>query len=125
MIPLSAWSVGVVIPAQNEEMTIESCIRSVQGSLAKAGVANHWIVVAADACTDRTAARARRVLGSAGDVLEVDFKSAGAARREGAARVLQHWKCLDPARIWLANTDADTSVNADWIAVQLGFANQG
>jgi cellulose synthase/poly-beta-1,6-N-acetylglucosamine synthase-like glycosyltransferase len=118
------WSVGVVIPAQNEEATIECCIRSVLSSLAKAGVA-HWIVVVADDCTDRTVERARGALGQAGEVAEVRLRSAGAARREGAARALQHWKKLDPTQIWLANTDADTHVNDDWIEVQLAFADQG
>jgi cellulose synthase/poly-beta-1,6-N-acetylglucosamine synthase-like glycosyltransferase len=118
------WSVSVVIPAQNEESTVEYCIRSVLSALAKAGV-DHWIVLVADDCTDRTVERARRALGSSGEVAEVSFRSAGAARREGAARALLHWKNLDPSRIWLANTDADTYVNDDWIAVQLAFADEG
>lgn len=124
MPPKTAWSVGVVIPAQNEETTIESCIRSVLGSLARARV-NHWVVVVADSCTDSTATRARRALGSAGEVMEVSLGSAGAARRQGVARVLRHWQSLDPSRVWLANTDADTRVSDDWIAVQLGFADEG
>jgi cellulose synthase/poly-beta-1,6-N-acetylglucosamine synthase-like glycosyltransferase len=118
------WSVGVVIPAQNEETTVDCCIRSVLRALAKAGV-EHWVVVVADDCTDRTVERARRALGSAGEVAEVSLRSAGAARREGAARALRHWKTLEPSQIWLANTDADTYVNEDWIAVQLGFADKG
>jgi cellulose synthase/poly-beta-1,6-N-acetylglucosamine synthase-like glycosyltransferase len=118
------WSVGVVIPAQNEETTIDCCICSVLGALAKAGV-DHWVVVVADDCTDRTVERARRALGSTGEVAEVSLRSAGAARREGAARVLRHWRTLNPSQIWLANTDADTYVNDDWIAVQLGFADEG
>jgi cellulose synthase/poly-beta-1,6-N-acetylglucosamine synthase-like glycosyltransferase len=118
------WSVGVVIPAQNEEATVEYCIHSVLRSLIHAGV-NYWIVVVADQCTDRTVERARRALGSAGEVIEVGLKSAGAARREGAARILKHWKHLNPTQIWLANTDADTYVGDDWIAVQLSFADEG
>lgn len=122
--PKRQWSVGVVIPAQNEEATIECCIRSVLGALAKAGV-DHWIVVVADDCTDRTVERARRILGGAGEVAEVRLRSAGAARREGAVRALRHWEKLDPSQVWLANTDADSYVNDDWIAVQLGFADEG
>ena len=118
------WSVAVVIPAQNEQTTIERCIRSVLVALAKAGV-GHWVVVVADDCTDETVERARSALGSAGEVVEVNVQSAGAARREGVSRALRHWKNLDQSRIWLANTDADTCVNDDWIAVQLVFADQG
>jgi cellulose synthase/poly-beta-1,6-N-acetylglucosamine synthase-like glycosyltransferase len=118
------WSVGVVIPAQNEQTTIESCIASVLTSLAGAGV-DQWVVVVADHCADRTVERARGALGSAGEVIEVSAGSAGAARRAGVARVLEHWANRDPSHIWLANTDADTQVSDDWIAVQLGFADQG
>jgi cellulose synthase/poly-beta-1,6-N-acetylglucosamine synthase-like glycosyltransferase len=121
----TAWSVAVVIPAQNEEATIEGCILSVLRSLAQAGIENYWIVLVADHCTDLTVARARSALGVHGEVAEVSVKSAGAARREGAARVLRHWRNVEPARIWLANTDADTHVSENWIAVQLGFADQG
>jgi glycosyltransferase involved in cell wall biosynthesis len=118
------WSVGVVIPARNEETTIGPCIGSVVKSLARAGV-DHWVVVVADLCADRTVERARRALGIVGEVIEVSAGSAGAARRAGVARVLKHWGNRDPSHIWLANTDADTHVSDDWIAVQLGFADDG
>jgi glycosyltransferase involved in cell wall biosynthesis len=118
------WSVGVVIPAQNEETTIEACLGSVLRSLARVGM-QHWVVVVADQCTDGTVGLARRALGNAGEVIEVGVRSAGAARRHGVARVLEHWASLDPSRIWLANTDADTHVSDDWIEVQLGFADEG
>lgn len=120
----STWRVGVVIPAQNEEATIEACIASVLRALASAP-ADSWIVVVADQCTDRTAERARHTLKGAGEVIEVAVSSAGASRRQGVARVLEHWKSIDPSRIWLANTDADTLVSDDWIAVQLGLADDG
>ena len=45
--PNTRWSGGVVIPAKNEEATIEPCIRSVLGSLARVGV-DHWVVVVAE-----------------------------------------------------------------------------
>jgi cellulose synthase/poly-beta-1,6-N-acetylglucosamine synthase-like glycosyltransferase len=118
------WSVGVIIPAQNEETTIESCISTVVKSLANARVES-WVVVVADYCSDQTVDRARLALGTVGEVLEVAVKSAGAARRAGVARVLAHWKFKDPSQIWLANTDADTRVSDDWIAVQLGFGDEG
>ena len=120
-----SWSIGVVVPAQNEETTIEPCIHSVLRSLARAGVEKHWIAVVADQCSDRTVERARRALGRHGEVVEVDVKSAGAARREGAARVLRHFRGVDSSHIWMANTDADTQVSENWIAVQLGFADEG
>jgi cellulose synthase/poly-beta-1,6-N-acetylglucosamine synthase-like glycosyltransferase len=119
------WSVGVIIPAQNEELTTEKCIETVLDSLAQANVGNSWLVVVADGCTDRTVDLARRALGLRGEVLEIHARSAGAARRAGAARVLQHFIGVDPSNIWLANTDADTRATADWITVQLSLADAG
>jgi glycosyltransferase involved in cell wall biosynthesis len=122
--PPTKWSVGVVIPARNEETTIEACIVSVVKALAIVGV-DHWVVVVADLCDDRTIERARRALGDAGGVIEVSAGSAGAARRAGVAEVLKHWGNRNPSHIWLANTDADTQVGDDWVAVQLRLADEG
>jgi hypothetical protein len=72
------WSVGVVIPAQNEETTIEACIASVVQALAQERT-DHWVVVVADLCNDRTVERARRALGRHGEVIEVR----GQVRRDG------------------------------------------
>ncbi len=122
---------GVVVPAQNEESTIGKCIESILASLAVAGVRNAWLVVVADTCTDRTVEVARRALeprgasGPCGEVIEIGARSAGAARRAGAARVLDHFIDVDPAQLWLANTDADTHVTANWINVQLSLADSG
>ena len=41
------------------------------------------------------------------------------ARRAGARALLSLWPDEDPARIWLATTDADSRVPGDWLAVQL------
>lgn len=120
------WSIGVVIPARNEEATIEACIRSVL----VAGRHHQrrdalWIVVVADSCSDRTASLARSAIGSCGQVIEARVRSAGAARRLGAQAVIERFRHIDPGSLWLANTDADTSVCPDWIDVHLRLADQG
>jgi cellulose synthase/poly-beta-1,6-N-acetylglucosamine synthase-like glycosyltransferase len=119
------WSVGVIIPACNEEDTIEACIGSVLEALETARIPKYWIVVVADDCNDRTVERARRAMGDAGEVVVVTLKSAGAARRVGVAHVLLHMTDIDPSCLWLANTDADTTVDPDWIRVQLMLADDG
>jgi cellulose synthase/poly-beta-1,6-N-acetylglucosamine synthase-like glycosyltransferase len=121
-----AWCIGVVVPARNEEASIEACIDSVL----LAGAAHRrrgalWIVVVADSCSDETAARARRALGDCGQVIETDVASAGAARRLGAAAVIERYRHVDASCLWLANTDADSCVCPDWIDVHLRLADQG
>jgi cellulose synthase/poly-beta-1,6-N-acetylglucosamine synthase-like glycosyltransferase len=118
------WSIGIVVPAQNEEASIEACIASIRQSCLDAE-GDYWIVIVADSCTDLTASRAARALGAFGEVVECEVRSAGSARRAGVEAVLAHFRHRHPARIWLANTDADTVVPRDWITTQLKLADLG
>jgi cellulose synthase/poly-beta-1,6-N-acetylglucosamine synthase-like glycosyltransferase len=119
-----AWWVGVVVPAQNEEMTIARCIESVIAShRACGGRTRLWMVVVADTCSDETVARARRALGDHGEVLECAPGSPGTARRLGVAAVMEHFRDVAPGRVWLANTDADTHVPVDWLQHHLDHAD--
>jgi glycosyltransferase involved in cell wall biosynthesis len=126
MTPASGWCVGIVVPARNEEETIAACIESIRRACAAAHDAvESWIVVVSDHSSDRSAARARSALGPYGEVIECDVRSAGAARRLGCEAALAHFHAVPRERLWLANTDADTFVTADWLSVQLTAAEQG
>lgn len=123
--------VAVIIPAHNEGAVIARCVSSVRRALAHPALdrLDRWVVVVADRCADDTAERARRVLELAseptGALLHVDFHSAGRARAAGVAAALDRWRTSDPATVWLANTDADTSVSDAWLARQLEAAREG
>jgi cellulose synthase/poly-beta-1,6-N-acetylglucosamine synthase-like glycosyltransferase len=120
------WSVGVVIPAQNEQSTIVGCIDSILESHRHCEYGeNLWIVVVADACTDRSADLARSALGDFGQVIECNVRSPGTARRLGAEAVLHRHAQHPHDRLWLANTDADTLVPVDWLSRHLDFARDG
>ncbi len=119
------WSVGVVVPAQNEEDTIEACLDSILASCRQATIREYRITVVADSCTDLTAERARRALGEAGEVIDCRARSAGAARRAGVEAILRYFEDRARTQIWLANTDADTTVPTDWLSLQLKLADTG
>lgn len=124
------WSVAVVIPAHNEQATIAACLSTVLAACREiASRADTWVVVVADSCTDDTALIARRTLGHQGEVLECAHRSSGTARQLGTAASLARFQGLatqtDPRRVWIANTDADTFVPADWLRVHLQFADEG
>jgi cellulose synthase/poly-beta-1,6-N-acetylglucosamine synthase-like glycosyltransferase len=118
------WSVGVVIPAQNEEISIERCIQSVARACDKSPrCGRRWIVVVADSCTDFTVSAARLSLQGRGEVIECAAGSPGTARRLGVTAVMHHFRGEDPQRLWLANTDGDTHVPLNWIQTHLQYAD--
>lgn len=108
--------VGVVIPARNEQELIARCLDSVMDARARAGVPV-TVVVVADACTDETAEVAERY----SDVMVLRITDGSV----GAARILGSGVALDRGCTWLAHTDADSVVPANWITEQLMLADAG
>lgn len=112
--------VVVAIPARNEAERLPAALDAVHAASGMSPVPV-LVVVAADACTDDTAAVAEAhgalvVVSKAGRV--------GAARGAAIAAALERLD-VDPARIWIANTDADSAVPVDWLTVHLEFAERG
>lgn len=113
---------GVIVPAHDEQDLLPACLASLRrAERALRGTPVH-LVVAADACRDRTAQVARR---GGASVIRLSARSAGAARAAGAREILRRAGQLDPADVWLATTDADTLVPASWLRKQLRYASQG
>ncbi|QOQ77419.1 glycosyltransferase [Pseudomonas poae] len=106
--------IGIVIPAHNEERHISACLASIQRAIAHPALAHQQVqlLVVLDACSDETATRVS-AMGVA--TLEVSVRNVGKARALGAERL------LEVGAQWLAFTDADTVVPADWLVRQIGF----
>ncbi|MEJ1963287.1 MAG: glycosyltransferase [Gammaproteobacteria bacterium] len=119
------WSVGAVVPARNEQARVQRCLDSVLAAAEASGAREVLIVLVADRCTDRTAALGRQILGNRGRVLECEAGAPGTARRLGAEVILDALHKVPRSRLWLANTDADSYVPADWIRRQLRMAGEG
>jgi glycosyltransferase involved in cell wall biosynthesis len=110
--------VAVIVPAHDEQDLLPACLASLAVAQAAAGI-DSTVLVVLDACSDATgdiaaAAGARTVSLSARNV--------GAARRAGVAAALAAYGTTG---YWLASTDADSRVPADWLARQLGYARAG
>lgn len=129
--------VAVVIPARDEVTTIVRTLDAVRVARTRlhAGISSSCVVVA-DGCLDHTADVARgwaerhRSSSSIADscvVIECGEHSAGAARRIGTAEAIDRAgrDGAQPHTLWLAHTDADTLVGADWLTAQLELANRG
>lgn len=121
-----SWTVAVIVPASNEFETVRACIESIVSSLdADSRVAASWIILVADSCDDGTVAVARAALGRRGEVVECSVASVGSARRVGCERAIGHFARAELRDIWIANTDADSTVAVDWVSWQLDWAEQG
>lgn len=108
------------MPAHNEQRLLPACLAGLRAAArhpALRQVRVH-IVPVLDACTDDSGEVAR-------GALEVAARNVGIARAAGFAAVLQREAGRDPTSIWLATTDADSAVPADWLAEQLRLAALG
>lgn len=106
--------IGVVIPVHNEAVLLGDCLQAVrQAALDPLLDAEPVeIVVALDACTDRSAAIAIR---HEAQIVPLNARCVGAARALGASLA------LDYGARWVAFTDADTIVPPNWLSAQLGL----
>lgn len=114
-------AVAVVVPAHNEEDRIAACLRSLHEAAAQAAPMPIVMVVAADACTDATATLAIR---GGAHVVKTRSRSVGAARAAGIDHALELLADAGP-EVWLAMTDADTTVPAAWLTHQATWARRG
>lgn len=116
-------AIGVGVPARDEEATIAACLASLAVAARQVRVPV-VVVVVADGCTDATAARAAD--GADGADLVVATGPSGAGRARALALDTALALTGAPAEhVWLATTDADTTVSPGWLATQLRWARRG
>lgn len=103
--------IGVVVPAHDEAAHIGSCLAAI-GQAARCPALRGEsvvVVVAADRCRDRTV----EIAETCGvHVVVADGGNVGSARAAGMRAVIA------AGADWLATTDADSTVPADWLSAQ-------
>lgn len=111
----------VVIPARDEEALIGLCLESVLVARSAVDLPVQ-VVVVADGCLDATADIARSFDGVR--VIEIDSSNVGRAREVGACSALSTVRhSID--MVWMANTDADSTVPVNWLREQVRLADSG
>ena len=113
-------AVGIVVPAHDEQQLLPACLASLRVAArhpALRRVQVHVIPVL-DACSDDSGAVAP-------GGLEVQARNVGVARTAGFAAALAREAGRAAEQLWLATTDADSTVPADWLAEQLRLAALG
>lgn len=120
-------ALAVVIPARDEELLLPACLDSVTGAMMALESAHPGlecrVFVVLDSCLDASA----EVVARRADVTAVAVQagSVGAARAAGVEAAATWAATLAPGRLWVANTDADSTVPLDWLVNQVGFASEG
>ena len=119
--------VHVVVPANDEEELLPRTLSTLDAAVAELRRARPAIAVdvtlVLDACTDGSRDVARRHA----DVrlVEVGCRNVGAARAQGVASATDWVPATERGRHWVANTDADCAVPADWLVRQAILADAG
>lgn len=120
--------IEVVIPARNEQDNIADCLYSVGAAMQRLRRQRHHITcgttVVLDSCTDDTAAIAES-FNACGVV--TDTGCVGAARHSGATDTIARARRAGIAdrELWLANTDADSTVSDTWLLSQVLLSDSG
>jgi hypothetical protein len=113
-------AIGVVVPAHDERELLPAALAALRAAArhpALRGLPVH-VVPVLDACTDDTGAVAP-------GAVEVAAGNVGLARAAGFAEVLRREAGRPGGELWLATTDADSRVPADWLAEQVALAAAG
>ncbi|MGF4043556.1 glycosyltransferase family 2 protein [Paenarthrobacter nitroguajacolicus] len=124
-------SVGVVMPAHNEEQHIGKALLALK-TAADALERQHRameakIVVVLDNCCDRSAEITAAHVSNDPRfrVVNVKLRSTGASRDLGFRTALECLPANGPEGIWLATTDADSTVPQHWLTRQVELASAG
>lgn len=115
----------VVVPARNEQERLPRCLRALQdavGQLLQQRPLVVRVVVVLDRCTDGTHGIAAGWPGV--DVVVSGHGRVGAARALGIRHAVAAVGGPSPA-VWIACTDADSVVPADWLLTHLWHADRG
>jgi len=128
--PTAIRTVGVVVPARNEEARLPRCLDALIAAATELGGRYRQgpvvrIVVVVDRSTDRTLHVAEQWPGI--EVVLSDAGRVGAARAAGMDHLLaSEARRGNPAStVWTACTDADSVVPADWLVHHLDTARGG
>jgi glycosyltransferase involved in cell wall biosynthesis len=114
-------SIGIVIPARNEEKRLPACLSAVKRSAGRPGMPPVRIIVVVDDSIDGS----ERVAAAAGaEVLPVNVRNAGAARAAGFG-LLTSTSAVPLHQLWLATTDADSRVPPPWLDRHLQWQSDG
>jgi Glycosyl transferase family 2 len=123
-------AVGVCVPVHNEEDRLPGALAALDLAFRRLAVRaiDGRLAIVLDDCSDRSErvvqdwARGRSNVPTL--VLTCGAHNVGVARQTGCLSLIQSWPASDPSEVWLATTDADSEVPADWLTHQVDCRNR-
>ena len=121
-------SLVVVVPARDEQELLPRCLESLTVAIEAVHAAREAdpptvsVVIVLDRCADGTGLVAARWSDFAS--IRTDAGVVGTARRAGIEHALSR-SPVPNGRTWIASTDADSAVPANWLTTQLTLAGNG
>jgi glycosyltransferase involved in cell wall biosynthesis len=116
--------VVVVVPVHNEEELLGRCLTALGAAVSSAAARGIRCVVriVLDDCTDGSRQIAQM---HPFPTMEVAAARVGHARARGVEAAMRELGRTPAQRVWIANTDADSAVPANWIVAQCELAAAG
>lgn len=114
-------AVLVVVPARNERELIGACLEALEQAAERVDRPVLTVVVL-DSCADGTASA---LVGRQVVAVPSTAGCVGAARAHGVRAGLAMMTDTPRHRLWIANTDADSTVDPSWLQHQVGLADAG
>ncbi|MBB2975251.1 glycosyltransferase involved in cell wall biosynthesis [Microbacterium endophyticum] len=111
----------IVVPVHDEEMLLAACLDSIETAISSVDIPCEVRVVL-DACSDGSADIAAQ---HPFVTMSIAANAVGVARARGIASALSVFSGLPSRQIWIANTDADSTVPKNWLTTQLELAASG
>lgn len=121
---MTVRAVGIVVPVHDEEEWLARCLAALDAAARATDLPVHLVLVLDD-CTDRSGEIAATVSArylSSTSVLALGSQCVGAARALGCQSLLERY---GPDGLWLATTDADSTVASDWLTRSLAYSTPG
>jgi glucosyl-3-phosphoglycerate synthase len=126
--PDPALLASVVVPARDEERLVPRCLEALAAQTA-VGADQYEVLLVLDRCTDGTAEAALAAATHRPELrlhlLDGPGRGVGHARRLGMDTACERLRALGRPGGLVASTDADSVVDRDWVAAQLGLAAGG
>lgn len=118
--------VAVIIPAKDERDQIDACLRATLAALQPIRSLDTIVILVDDDSSDGTGILADELLrGQPHLIIRQETPNVGRARAAGVSAAIKKLSHLSPGSVWLAFTDADTMVSADWLSKQIAWAEAG